>query len=64
MDIKEKSNLIIKELIDELSIMMENSYKYCEHEDVNIAKTLSNINNSAFNLKFKAELLKKYINQL
>jgi hypothetical protein len=49
----------IKELIEGLSKIMEKSFPLCKNNDVIISNTCSKINNTAFELKQKAELLKK-----
>ena len=50
---------ILQEIIDGLSKIMEKSYPLCKEGDVNTSSTCSKINNTAFQLKQKAELLKK-----
>jgi hypothetical protein len=51
--------LIIQEIIDGLSKIMEKSFPLCKDGDANTSNVCSKINNSAFELKQKAELLKK-----
>lgn len=56
---KELINLRLQELIDGLSKIMDKSYPLCKHDDYSISQPCSKINNSAFELKQKTELLKK-----
>lgn len=58
---KESTKLLIQQLTDGISEIMKKSYSLCEHDDVEVSKLCSQINNSAFVLKQKAELLKKEI---
>jgi hypothetical protein len=58
---KESINLLIQELIDGTSKIMEKSFPLCKHDDNVISQSCSKINNTAFELKQKAELLKKEI---
>lgn len=56
---KESINLLIQELTDGLSKIMEKSFPLCKHDDSTVSQPCSKINNTAFELKQKAVTLKK-----
>lgn len=56
---KESINILIRELTEGLSVIMEKSYPLCKHDDTTVSQPCAKINNSAFELKQKTELLKK-----
>lgn len=56
---KESINALIQELTEGLSRIMEKSYPLCKHDDNTVSQSCAKINNSAFELKQKAESLKK-----
>lgn len=58
---KELTKLLVQQLTDGISEIMKKSYSLCEHDDVEVSKLCSQINNSAFILKQKVDSLKKEI---
>lgn len=56
---KELINLLIQELTDGLSKIMEKSFPLCKHDDNTVSQPCSKINNVAFELKQKTATLKK-----
>lgn len=55
---KESIKLLIQELTTGLSKIMDKSYPLCKHDDDIISQSSAKINNAAFELKQKIELLK------
>jgi hypothetical protein len=56
---KESIKLLIQELTVGLSKIMDKSYPLCRHDDDVISQPCIKINNAAFELKQKTELLKR-----